>query len=125
MPDANGAEGPKTVGFLDLSLEVRDQIYRELLFQPIGYGAARRRHKFETSILHVNEQIHQEASRVLYEENAWVVFEMHSIGRVDRCVVSHDYLAVISREVSAGRLPFGGIPSLRVRMQDDRSRQYK
>ena len=125
MADANGAEGPKTVGLLDLSLEVRDQIYRELLFQPIGYGAARRRHKFETSILRVNEQIHQEASRVLYEENAWVVFEMHSIGRVDRCVVSHDYLTVISREVSAGRLPFGGIPSLRVRMQDDRSRRYK
>lgn len=125
MSDADGAEGPKTVDFLDLSLEVRDQIYRELLFQPIGYGAARRRHKFETSILRVNKQIHQEASRVLYEENVWVVFEMHSIGKVDRCVVSHDYLTYISRQVSAGRLHFGGIPSLRVRMQDDRSRRYK
>lgn len=123
MSDINGADSPKTVGFLDLSLEVRDQIYRELLFQPIAYGGARRRHKFETSILRVNEQIHQEASRVLYEENAWVVFEIHCPGRLD--VVSHKYLTTITREVSAGRLPFGGIPSLRVRLQNDRSQHRK
>ena len=118
MPDANGAEGPNTVGFLDLSRELRDQVYRELLFQPIGYGAARQRHKFETSILRVNEQIYQEASKVLYEENAWVVFEIRCPGLI-LGVPSDRYLITISRDVSAGRLPFGGIPSLRVRMQDD------
>ena len=40
MLGANGVEGSNTIGFLDLSLEIRDQVYRELLFQPIGYGAA-------------------------------------------------------------------------------------
>ena len=123
MPDANGAEESKTVGFLDLSLEVRDQIYRELLFQPIGYGAARRRHKFKTSILRVNEQIHQEASRVLYEENAWVIFELRGYGTLN--IPDERYLTLICRDVSAGRLPFGGIPSLRVRMQDGRRAQHQ
>lgn len=119
MPDANGEEGSNTVGFLDLSLELRNQIYRELLFQPIGYGAARRRHKFETSILRVNKQIHQEASRVLYEENAWVVFEYRSPGGGGILNVPNDhYLIETSRNIPRrGRLAFGGIPSLRVRVQ--------
>ena len=114
MPDANG------VGFLDLSLEIRDQIYHELLFQPIGYGAARRRHKFETSILRVNKQIHEEASRVLYKENAWVVFDIQIDGMMQilEPPTSH-YLISTERDTSRrGMLPFGGVPSLRVRVRE-------
>ena len=118
MPDSSGGEGSNTVDFLDLSLELRDQIYRELLYQPIGYGAARRRHKFETSILRVNKQIHREASRVLYEENAWVVFEIRSPGAVVLNVPNAHYLITKSRDIPReGRLAFGGSPSLRVRVQ--------
>ena len=126
MPHANGAEASKTVGFLDLSRELRDQIYRELLFQPIGYGAARRRHKFETSILRVNKQIHKEASRVLYEENAWVVFESRSPGGSILDLPSERYPITISRNISRnGRLAFGGNPSLRVRVQFCQNRFFE
>ena len=125
MPYANGAEASRTVGFLDLSRELRDQIYRELLFQPIGYGAARQRHKFETSILRVNKQIHKEASRVLYEENAWVVFEIRSPGGRILDIPSERYLITTSRDISRnGRLAFGGNPSLRVRVQHCTIRFY-
>ena len=118
MPESNAAEDSNTVGFLDLSLELRDQVYRELLYQPIGYGAARRCHKFETSILRVNKRINQEASRVLYEENAWVVFEIRLPGAVGLDVPSDHYLITTSRDIPRdGRLAFGGIPSLRVRVQ--------
>ena len=120
MPDVSGAENPKTIGFLDLSLELRDQIYRELLFQPIGYGAARRRHKFETSILRVNKHIHEEASRVLYEENAWVIFDIQISGMMQilEPPTSH-YLFSTERDTSrCGMLPFGGVPSLRVRVRE-------
>lgn len=122
MSDSNGAEGSNTVDFSELSLELRDQIYRELLYQPIGYGAARRRHKFETSILRVNKQIHQEASRVLYEENAWVVFEMRCQGMMEWLALQADhYVTVTSRDVTRyGILAFGGNPSLRVRVQERR-----
>ena len=125
MSYANGVEAPKTVGFLDLSRELRDQIYRELLYQPIGYGAARRRHKFETSILRVNKQIHKEASRVLYEENAWVVFEIRWVGLVLN-VPSERYLITTSRDIERnGRLAFGGDPTLRVRVQHCEIRSHK
>ena len=118
MSDSNGAEGSKTVGFSDLSLELRDQIYRELLYQPIGYGAARRRRKFETSILRVNKQIHQEASRVLYEENAWVVFEIRSLSGWELDIPTDRYLIKTSGDIlRRGRLAFGGNPSLRLRIQ--------
>ena len=127
MPDANGAESSNSVGFLDLlPRELRDQIYREILLQPIGYGAARRRHKFETSILRVNKQIHQEASRVLYEENAWVVFEVRSPVGGNLDVPSDRHLIRISRNIPrSGRLAFGGIPSLRVRVQHFNLRDYE
>ena len=125
MSYANGAEASRTVGFLDLSRELRDQIYRELLFQPIGYGAARQRHKFETSILRANKQIHKEASRVLYEENAWVVFEIRSPGGRILDIPSERYLITTSRDISRnGRLAFGGNPSLRVRVQHCTIRFY-
>ena len=126
MPYANGAEGSKTVGFLDFPRELRDQIYRELLFQPIGYGAARRRHKFETTILRVNKQIHREGSKVLYEENAWVVFEIRSPGRLTLALPTDRDIITTSRDISRyGRLAFGGIPSLRVRVQECHFRDHK
>ena len=118
MPDSNGAEGSNTVDFSDLSLELREQIYRELLYQPIEYGAARRCHKFKTSILRVNKQIHQEASRVFYEENAWVVFEIRSLGGWELDIPTDRYLIETSGDIlRRGRLAFGGDPSLRVRVQ--------
>ena len=125
MPYTRKAERPKTVGILDLSRELRDQIYRELLLRPIEYGAARRRHKFETSILRVNKQIHREASKVLYEENAWVVFEMRCQGMTRNLTTDRD-LITTSRDVSLyGELPFGGNPSLRVYVQQHDLRDRK
>ena len=125
MPYANGADGSKTVGFLDLSRELRDQIYRELLFQPIGYAAARRRHKFEIAILRVNKQIHREGSRVLYAENAWAVFEMRWPSSTLNLPTDRG-LITTTRDISRyGRLPFGGNPSLRVRVQECDFRYHK
>ena len=126
MPDANGAEVSNSVGFLDLlPRELRDQIYRELLLQPIGYGAARRRHKFETSILRVNKQIHQEASRVLYEENIWVVFEVRSpVGGILDVPCDRHLITIFRNIPRSGRLAFGGTPSLRVRVQHHNNRRY-
>ena len=122
MSDANGVEGSKTVGFLDLSRELRDQIYRDLLSRPIGYGAERRRQRFETTILRANKQIHREASKVLYEENAWVVFEMRVRSEL-RDLTSDPNLITMSRDFwRSGRLPFGGNPSLRVYLEEPRRR---
>ena len=122
MSDENGADSPKTVGFLDLPLEVRDQIYRELLFQPIGYGAARQCREFETSILRANKQIHREASEVLYEENAWVIFEMRTRAKIERLIKDHYSIAMSRGNSLSGKLPFGGIPSLRVYLEEPRCR---
>lgn len=122
MPDANGAENPKTVGFLDLSRELRDQIYHELLFRPISYGPDRRPQRFETTVLRANKQIHREACEVLYGENAWVVFEMR-IRREIRDLMKDPNLITMSRDFRrSGRLPFGGIPSLRVYLEEPRRR---
>ncbi len=109
------AGSPKTVGILDLSRELRDKIYRELLIRPTDHAAATRRHKFETSVLRVNKQIHREASKVLYEENAWVVFEMRCHGLTRDLTTDRDLIMFIR---VSGELPFGGDPSLRVCVQD-------
>ena len=122
MSVANGADDPKTVGFLDLPTEVRDQIYRELLLQPIGYGAARQCREFETSILRANKQIHREASEVLYEENAWVIFEMRTRSKIERLIKDHYSIAISRGNALSGKLPFGGIPTLRVYLEEPRCR---
>ena len=115
---ANRVDDPKTVGFLDLPTEIRDQIYRELLFQPIGYGAGRQCREFDTSVLRANKQIHREASKVLYEENAWVIFELRTRTKIERLIKDHYSIATSRGYSLSGRLPFGGIPTLRVYLEE-------
>ncbi|KAL0467543.1 hypothetical protein QR685DRAFT_503714 [Neurospora intermedia] len=69
---------PKTLGFLDLPLEIRIFIYRELVLQPDTIELSRRRPVFKclqntniTAILSLNQQTRAEALDVFYAENTF------------------------------------------------------
>lgn len=59
-------------GLLSLPLEVRHEIYRELLLFPEEQRAS----KLCPEILCANKQIREEGSKVLYEENLWVMLAL-------------------------------------------------
>ncbi|EGO54815.1 hypothetical protein NEUTE1DRAFT_49364 [Neurospora tetrasperma FGSC 2508] len=69
---------PKTLGFLDLPLEIRIFIYRDVVLQPDTIELSRRRPVFEclqeadtTAILSLNQQTRAEALDVFYSENTF------------------------------------------------------
>lgn len=68
----------KTLGFLDLPLEIRIFIYRDVVLQPDTIELSRRRPVFEclheadtTAILSLNQQTRAEALDVFYSENTF------------------------------------------------------
>ncbi|KAK3178198.1 hypothetical protein OEA41_000331 [Lepraria neglecta] len=93
--DAN--TGP---GFLDLPIEIRNEIYRELLIspcvsrrvsnpayyssaiesEPIGSPPPEDAEVGTLSILSVNRRIYQEASKVMGTENHWIIIQVNKAG---------------------------------------------
>ena len=67
--------------FLSLPREIQDQMYRELLLQDLVWDQQSGRFDIQTSILHVSKQINNEASRILYKENCWILVETNYFGR--------------------------------------------
>ncbi|KAK3343212.1 hypothetical protein B0H65DRAFT_550379 [Neurospora tetraspora] len=91
---------PKTVGFLDLPLEIRIFIYREVVVQPDTVELSRSRPVFEclldddtTAILSLNQQTRAEALDVFYSENTF------------RIVAEEDNEDLLSILPQADRLP--------------------
>ena len=82
--------GPSSSAFLYLPRELRDQIYRELLLQELVWDEQSGRFNIQTSILRVSTQIKNEASRILYKENCWVLFETNYNGRCVADFVPND-----------------------------------
>ncbi len=67
---------PSHSHFLSLPRELRDQIYHELLLEDLVWDGPRDRYDLQPAILRANKQISEEGSRVLYEENCWVMLEI-------------------------------------------------
>ncbi|KAH6892117.1 hypothetical protein B0T10DRAFT_483057 [Thelonectria olida] len=74
------AEEKKPTGFMDIPLEIREDIYRHILVvtAPILVRAgwkriyARKRPGIETAILHVSKSIYNETTRILYGDNTFL-----------------------------------------------------
>ncbi len=62
--------------FLSLPRELRDHIYRELLLEDLVWDEPQDRYNLQPAILRVNKQVNEEASRILYDENCWVLFKI-------------------------------------------------
>jgi hypothetical protein len=108
---------------LRLALELRDPIYRMLLTTPYCTNLSPKGHSLKfhlyPSILLVNKQISAEATRVLYQENDFVVFRATGIGlllswvpkfnllsetRIPRPVLRIEIAIVDGTRVGAGNL---------------------
>lgn len=59
--------------FLSLPLELRRVIYRHMLIPSPVVNIKRKAYHIEPAILLVNKDIYKEASRILYQENNWVM----------------------------------------------------
>lgn len=72
IEDDSGGDTSRETGFLQLPLELRQRVYRELL------GVREHRtDKFQTNILRVSKGIHDEALEVFYEENGFIMYHVH------------------------------------------------
>ena len=70
--DESGGDTLRKTGFLQLPLELRQKVYRELLGErPCPTD------KFQTNILCVSKEIHDEALEVFYEENGFIMYHVH------------------------------------------------
>lgn len=80
---------------LRLPVEIRDEIYRELLIAAKVRDEETEKLYLKPAIVRVNKQIHKESSRVLYEENAWILIRMNwcdfvgSLVGFENPIVSH------------------------------------
>lgn len=61
---------------LDLPLELRDRIYRELLSTEKARIKGRQGFSLTPAILRANKQLHAETSTILYKENTWVLLRL-------------------------------------------------
>ncbi|EXJ93798.1 hypothetical protein A1O1_02191 [Capronia coronata CBS 617.96] len=66
----------KPFPFLELPAEIRNRIYRLVLFSKPGYRGADGRKKSRTSILAVSKKVHQEASYILYSSLSFRIFPL-------------------------------------------------
>ncbi|KAI9707621.1 MAG: hypothetical protein M1836_000582 [Candelina mexicana] len=71
---------PKTFPFLRLPPELRNKVYRCLLVSTKTFTVGLRFGSFDTSLLSVNKQIHEEASGIFYEENIFRIPQSVFIG---------------------------------------------
>jgi len=65
-----------TFPFFELPAEIRNRIYRLVLFSKPGYRGPDGRRKSRTSILAANKKIHQEASYILYSSLSFRIFPL-------------------------------------------------
>ncbi|KAL9011099.1 MAG: hypothetical protein Q9173_004025 [Seirophora scorigena] len=68
--------------FLGIPREIRDQVYRELLYsakveEPTTDIFIRRRYRFQVAILRCSRQTNIEATRVLYTENCLILIQLN------------------------------------------------
>ena len=68
--DKPGCGTSEKTSFLRLPPELRQKVYRELL-------GPRKLGKFQTSILRVSKEIHDEAAELFYGENGFVMYHLH------------------------------------------------
>ena len=67
----------KPVRILSLPREIRDQIYRELLLLADQIPATKTGSYVLEPAFRVNNQMHKECARILYEENTWIIITMN------------------------------------------------
>ncbi len=70
----------QTFQFLRLPPELRNKVYRLLLVSDKTFTVGLRFGSFDTSLLTVNRQIHQEASGIFYEENTFRIPQSLFVG---------------------------------------------
>lgn len=81
MDDLNVGEVRVKVGLLQLPVELRLEIYRHLLHAEYVYEAAPcPQIKLDTAILGVCHQVRAEASKILYDENRWILVKRNWLG---------------------------------------------
>lgn len=120
VTDEHGQPQERTQ-LLSLPLELRNKIYRGLLTAQDTNQKKYQWFIFYPAVLRVSKQIYAEGSKVLYEENLWVMstFNFRSLPSW----LHYDYGPTfnITRDVSQlGDLPFGREPAVRI---DVRSQQ--
>ena len=94
--------------------EVRIEIYRELLLMSRTTMLNGHPRSF-LEILRVNKQIHEEASRVFYDENEWVMLTFDFPGHASRLNYDKNRTYKIARDVfRLGELPFGRDPGIEI-----------
>ncbi|KAA6409245.1 MAG: hypothetical protein FRX48_06798 [Lasallia pustulata] len=82
MNDQDGGKVRKGTGFLQIPLELRFEIYRHLLHAEYVYKSAPiPQIKLDTAILGVCRQVRTEASKVLYDENQWIMITGKWLGK--------------------------------------------
>lgn len=80
MASSSGVKLAPT-GFLDLPPEIRHMVYRNLLSTSKTYQGyrdfdpPRSDYQLHPNILRVNHRIYQEAHRILYDENTWIILK--------------------------------------------------
>lgn len=100
-------------GVLSIPLEIRNQIYRELLLD-IEYHDGRRK-KIYPGILRASSRIYSEASRVLYHENCWVMIRSNYRIEAYDLDKGGQHARYVQSDVSNGlRNSFRGNASLRI-----------
>lgn len=62
--------------FFDLAAEIRNRVYRLVLFSKSGYRGPEGRKKSRTSILAVSKRMHQEAAYILYSTLGFRIFPL-------------------------------------------------
>ena len=106
---------------LSLPQELRDKIYRGLL---TAQGTNQKMYPwftFHPAVLRVSKQIYAEGSKVLYEENLWVMSTFNFRDMPSWLNYEYGPTFNITRDVSKlGDLPFGHTPAVRI---DVRSQQ--
>ena len=103
--DESGDDTSRETSFLQLPLELRQKVYRELLGPDVTGG-------FQTSILRVSKGIHEEALDIFYGENGFIMYHVHRkfLGQLrpdpqsDRDFFSHSNLYPVTR--ADGRIGF-------------------
>lgn len=99
---------------INLPRELRNKIYRELLVPEKIRDPKDQvpKYNLEPAILRVNRQINAEAAIVLYRENCWILFEIHSAEVADK-VLNREACRIFTANLDN----FLALPALKVRIQ--------
>ena len=114
------ASRTETFRFFDLPRELRDMVYKSV-FTPMLGNRTRKSYDLTPGILRVNKQMHEEAFDILYGQNCWVHFHINYRikGIVKENLENSQAPLIILQDGSKGS--FGGRPSIRIKILEDRS----